>query len=265
LVPNPDKVEMNNVVLGSKAEELIVVTAKNAPILIREWGLAETQQDGFSIETTCVPMKSIAVNESCNFKVLWNPVELRRISNVLNIKWRVDSPDVYHEETTSISLSAQSTDSKDCVICETAASEAEKKARKAMLLNGLLSDIDEDGYVTFGENKYRVTENGVILDDKGVVVGVVEPERIPLDLNHKIIGTISHTQDVINENGEKIALCDFDAWNYYGPNLDQDTTIVEVVNNPNFKVGHGYIIKMLLQGDIEVKDDKVIDHVGVLK
>ena len=204
LVPNPDKVEMNNVVLGSKAEELIVVTAKNAPILIREWELAETQQDGFSIETTCVPTKPIAVNESCNFKVLWNPVELRRISNVLNIKWRVDSPDVYHEETTSISLSAQSTDSKDCVICETAASEAEKKARKAMLLNGLLGDIDEDGYVTFGENKYRVTENGVILDDKGVVVGVVEPERIPLDLNHKIIGTISQTQDVINENGEKI-------------------------------------------------------------
>ncbi len=67
------------------------------------------------------------------------------------------------------------------------------------------------------------------------------------------------------EKGEKIALCDFDAWNYYGPNLDQDTTIVDVVNNPSYKVGHGYVIKMLLQGDIEVKDGIVIDHVGVLK
>ena len=66
------------------------------------------------------------------------------------------------------------------------------------------------------------------------------------------------------ENGSKIALCDFDAWNYYGPNLDQDTTIIDVVNDPTFKVGHGYVIKMLLQGDIEVVDGEVIDHIGVL-
>ena len=67
------------------------------------------------------------------------------------------------------------------------------------------------------------------------------------------------------DSGEKIALCDFDGWNYYGPNLDEDVTIVDVVNNPNIKVGHGYIIKMLLQGDIEVVNGEVIDHVGVLK
>lgn len=66
------------------------------------------------------------------------------------------------------------------------------------------------------------------------------------------------------ESGEKIALCDFDAWNYYGPNLDQDTTIKDVVNNPAYKVGHGYVIKMLLQGDIEIVNGEVIDHIGVL-
>lgn len=66
------------------------------------------------------------------------------------------------------------------------------------------------------------------------------------------------------DSGAKIALCDYDAWNYYGPNLEEDTTIVDVVNNPQFKVGHGYVIKMLLQGDIEVVDGKVIDHIGVL-
>jgi len=67
------------------------------------------------------------------------------------------------------------------------------------------------------------------------------------------------------ESGKKIALCDFDAYNYYGPKLDQNTTIVDIVNDPQYKVGHGYIIKMLLQGDIEVKDGIVIDHIGVLK
>lgn len=204
LVSNPDKVEMNNVVLGSKAEALIVLTAKNAPILFRGWDLAETQQDGFSIETTCVPSKSLAIDESCNVKVLWNPVELRRISNILNIKWRVDSTEIYREETLSIPLSAQSTDSKDCVICETAAAEADKKLRQAMLLNGQLADIDEDGYITLGDKRYQVTENGVIIDENGKIIGVAEPERIPLDLTHKIIGTISNKTNVIDANGETV-------------------------------------------------------------
>ena len=67
------------------------------------------------------------------------------------------------------------------------------------------------------------------------------------------------------KEGKKIALCDYDAWNYYGPNLDQELSIIDIVNNPSYKVGHGYVIKMLLQGDIEVVNNKVIDHIGVLK
>ncbi|MBR5130072.1 MAG: hypothetical protein IKV03_02475 [Alphaproteobacteria bacterium] len=204
LVPNPDKVEMNNVVLGSKAEALIVLTAQNAPILIRGWDLAETQQDGFKIETTCVLDKPLPKDASCNLKVLWNPVELRHITNMLTIRWRIDSAAIFHEETTKISLSAQSTDSKDCVICETAASEANKKARMAMMLNGELAEIDDDGTFVLNGKKYHETENGLILDENGKIVGVNEPERIPLDLNHKIIGTISKTQDVIDANGETV-------------------------------------------------------------
>lgn len=67
------------------------------------------------------------------------------------------------------------------------------------------------------------------------------------------------------DEGKKIALVDFDAWNYYGVNLEENTTMKEMVNNPKFKVGHGYVIKMLLQGDIEVVDGKVIDHAGILE
>ena len=65
--------------------------------------------------------------------------------------------------------------------------------------------------------------------------------------------------------GEKIALVDFDAWNYYGKDLSSTTTVKEIVNNPAYKVGHSYVIKMLLQGDIEVKNGVVIDHADVLK
>ena len=64
--------------------------------------------------------------------------------------------------------------------------------------------------------------------------------------------------------GEKIALCDFDAWNYYGPQLDQNVTIKDAVNDATHKVGHGYVLKMLLQGDIEVIDGRVVDKIGAL-
>jgi len=67
------------------------------------------------------------------------------------------------------------------------------------------------------------------------------------------------------EKGEKIGLADFDCWNYYGKDLDLPVTMAQAVNDPNHKVGHSYVIKMLLQGDIEVVDGKVVDHVGILK
>ena len=65
--------------------------------------------------------------------------------------------------------------------------------------------------------------------------------------------------------GEKIGLADFDCWNYYGKDLDQNVSIKAIVDNPAYKVGHSYVIKMLLQGDIEVVGNEVVDHIGVLK
>lgn len=204
LVSNPAQVEMNNVVLGSKAEALIVLTAENAPILFQGYELAETQQDGFTIESGCTPGGRIETGASCNVKVLWNPVELRQIQNILNVRWRLDDGATYHEDTTSIRISAQSTDSKDCVICETVAEDAKKKPRMGMLLDGQLAEIDEDGNITLGDKTYRVDANGIIVDENGNIVGVVEPERIPLDMTSQIIGTISPTQDVVNANGETV-------------------------------------------------------------
>ena len=37
-----------------------------------------------------------------------------------------------------------------------------------------------------------------------------------------------------------------------------------LVNAPFMKVGHGCVIKALLQGDLEVVGDEVIDHAGIL-
>ena len=91
--------------------------------------------------------------------------------------------------------------------------------------------------------------------------------------------------------GEKIALVDFDAFNYneecarnkeyrsylnkcktnnVAPTLTQkDFTDIDslkkLINAPFMKVGHGCVIKALLQGDIEVVDGEVIDHAGILE
>jgi hypothetical protein len=39
----------------------------------------------------------------------------------------------------------------------------------------------------------------------------------------------------------------------------------KLVNCSFMPVGHGCVIKALLQGDIEVVDDEVIDHAGILE
>ncbi len=92
------------------------------------------------------------------------------------------------------------------------------------------------------------------------------------------------------DNGQKIALVDFDACNYNeacamqkeytayinkckknkaSPKLTEDDflkikSLKELINAPFMKVGHGCVIKALLQGDIEVVDGEVVDHAGIL-
>ena len=92
------------------------------------------------------------------------------------------------------------------------------------------------------------------------------------------------------EEGKKIALVDFDGFNYYSEvakeklynhyiakckknGIVPTKTLSDFAGIKNMKdainceftpVGHSFIIKMLLEGDIEVIDDEVIDHIGAL-
>ena len=88
------------------------------------------------------------------------------------------------------------------------------------------------------------------------------------------------------DSGKKIALVDFDGYNYYYDtakeklynsyvnkvkypsvsksdylNLDSMKKVIDCGFTP---AGHSFIIKMLLEGDIEVVDDQVIDHIHAL-
>lgn len=92
------------------------------------------------------------------------------------------------------------------------------------------------------------------------------------------------------EEGKKIALVDFDGFNYYSDfaktklyghyikkckNYDLVPThslndfigiknMNDAINCEFTPVGHSFIIKMLLEGDIEVINGEVIDHIGAL-
>lgn len=92
------------------------------------------------------------------------------------------------------------------------------------------------------------------------------------------------------DEGKKIALVDFDGYNYYSTKAKEKlynsylskcerngvaptkslidflrlNTMRDVINCAYTPAGHGFIIKMLLEGDLEVVDNKVIDHINIL-
>ena len=93
------------------------------------------------------------------------------------------------------------------------------------------------------------------------------------------------------DKGKKIALVDFDGYNYsynkakeklYNSYINKCkvnhivptkslkdylalNSMKDVIDCAFTPAGHGFIIKMLLEGDLEVKDGQIIDHIGVLK
>ncbi|MGN0919154.1 MAG: TrbI/VirB10 family protein [Alphaproteobacteria bacterium] len=206
LVVTPSEVVMSpNVVIGSEAEAPIILRAENAPILLISKGLAEPQEDGFLLSGSCMSLERLAKDEECTLKVSWSPKTLRNIQNTLVIQWREHSTSVFRTERTNVLLKAQSTDSKDCVICEDIRKEAEKIPQKVITADGTETEITPDGKVIIDGKEYTPTDNGVVVDEKGgEVIAVVEPKRIPLGLKNEVLGTVADNRDVIDKNGKKI-------------------------------------------------------------
>lgn len=205
----PEQIDMNNVVIGSQVEALIKLTAENGAVLYKGATFLENQQDGFSMETTCKENESLASGQECLIKVLWNPVSLRQIQNVLTIQWEEDSATAAgfsdREKKTTVQVKAQSTDSKDCVICESVSKDdAEKEQKYAMGLDGKLHPVGEDGSIVIDGEVIKPTENGLYINKDGKIVAIAVPEKLPLNLKNEVMGKIAPNGDVINENGDKL-------------------------------------------------------------
>ena len=70
--------------------------------------------------------------------------------------------------------------------------------------------------------------------------------------------TMAYLQSLV-DNGNKLALLNFDTTNF-----GDDVDIQKVLNDPNTKFGHGYVIKMLLDKTIYVENGKIIDTQNLL-
>ncbi len=201
----PSQIDMNNVVIGSQVEAIVKLTAKNTPIIFLGASFDQEQQDGFSLETTCKENESIAVDSSCLIKILWYPSSLLQRQNNMSIKWKEDSQTSFNTFTTNVPVKAQSTDSKDCVICETVSKDDLKAEQKyAMGVNGELIPVNEDNSIVINGEVIKPTEDGLYINAAGEIVAVVTPDKIPLDMKNEIMGKIAPNGDVISPDGEKL-------------------------------------------------------------
>ncbi|MBO7483877.1 MAG: TrbI/VirB10 family protein [Alphaproteobacteria bacterium] len=196
LIITPREVVMDKVIIGSEVAHSVVLRAENAPLLLKKKELAEKdQKEGFDLGGSCMSLDRLEKNEECLLKVSWHPTELRNIQNTLTITWIEDSRSVFKEERSVIILKGQSTDSKDCVICEDIRKEAEQIPEKKLGTNGKEENLNGD------EKK---TADCLIKDDDDKIIGICRGELIPLSLKNELLGKVDDSHNVIDANGQKI-------------------------------------------------------------
>ena len=186
----PENVSLPNVVLGSSAEGIVTLTANGGPVRIEGIDLAENQADGFIVDMgTCQIGGVLMPDTSCNFKILWAPVSILAYSNYVNVRWRFDDPTAYPPpelQTARVNISGQSTDSKDCIICEDKYAED-----AAAALAKKMGVLDE--------------KTGLYIKD-GEVMGIVELDKIAISVEGTLLGRVTKdTNEVVNDAGEVIA------------------------------------------------------------
>lgn len=190
LVVTPSSLDAQKVVIGSDTDWPFVLRAENAPVKLESITLAEKQEDGFVLSGACMEKERLARDEECILTVSWSPKTLRSIQNILTILWREDAPSVFKKERKDVILKAQSSDSKDCVICK--CDKEEKVPPEVMNSEGGSRPKDPNEEFPGG---YKKTEKGY---------EVPEPDRIPLNLKNELIGSVADNHDVIDFNGKVI-------------------------------------------------------------
>ncbi len=195
LVVTPTEISMDNVVLGSTAEAILVLRAEQGPIRFAKKSLAEITHNGFELSGSCWNQTQLEKGEECLLKVSWRPEIVQSIQNTLILIWREDSSRVFESENqrTLVQLKASSTDSKECVCCE-----IEKEGEKE-----IPQVVDAKGEEISPEQLAEVEkiEEGVGMDEKGDPILFTAPEHIALSLDNEYLGRVTEYRTVKDEKG----------------------------------------------------------------
>jgi len=201
----PDTITMENVMVGTNAEIPIMITAEKGNIILLDVEMAEVQKDGFDIDMgTCQKDMRLAKGTSCTVTVLWNPLSLRYIQNLVNIKWREDNALAIKENVLRIPIKAQSSETKSCVVCETGKTELTLPRSVIDMAGTVLGQVDNEGYVTLGGQKYKVAPDGLVFGADGKIIGVTPPEMIPVGLDNQVLGSLTPAGDVVDADGQTL-------------------------------------------------------------
>lgn len=199
----PDNhVVMEKVVLGSVAEKTLTLRADNAGVKILSKSLDE-KNSPFQLSGDCMEKDILATGESCLLKITWSPKELVQIQNTLTIQWIEDNPGVFDKQTSVITLSAQSTDSKDCIICKCDEKVLPDVPREASTLEGEKVPVNEKGEPIIDGVPHQPVGTAIV-DPKGHMKGVIEPEVVPLSLTNELLGEVQKNKNVVDFDGNTI-------------------------------------------------------------
>ena len=203
LVVTPSEVVLENVVLGSLAESVLVLRAENGPLLLRSKTLAENAEEGFMLSGPCMEKTHLDEGEECVLKVSWQPSKVQTIQNILTIKWKEDNLRVPEDSKTQIQLKASSTDSKECVCCEIEKEREEKIPRKAVTIAGEPVEVTDHDTVIYNGKEIPI-EGEIAIDlDSGDII-IVEPKRIALNLKNEYLGRVTEYRTVLDAKGNTL-------------------------------------------------------------
>lgn len=196
----PAEISFDRVVLGSKAEAIVTLHAENAGIKLLDKKL--DKEGEFQLSGDCMVKDALAKDESCTLTIEWLPEKVQTLQNTLTFRWRNASQRAFREEKTYLPISAQSTDSKDCVICQCEKDKAPDIPRE--IVANKPAEIIGDK-VRVGEDEYPLPDGPVVIDPvKKKIVAFVEPKKVPLSLKNELMGTVEKNNDVLDFDGNKL-------------------------------------------------------------
>ena len=264
---NPNVVELSQVSIGSIVNAVVIVQAKNAPIVFDSLELVKVnQKNGVILSGTCMQVNHLDTDETCTIEIQWQPKSLLFLQNQIKINWREDSPREFKFKTNYIAIQANSSNQSDCEIFE----ESQKESTIELFNNGVLKKHDGKSILDLNEEQLEMAIK------EGTLIGQKFKEYYSKDPVHQertVIYNRKNPEDyeelvrVYHKNGA-MAIEGYKAYDKNGMNTE--TLFKTQYENGTIR-SHGFLKDGVLDGvykefneDGSINAKAIIDH-GILR